>query len=121
MLETISLFDNGGPSARTSTARVLTLNLYDYSVVEPRRFVPPDDIVALSQGNAQRLPNGNYLVNWGQAGAVTEFRAGDAQPIFHAYLDSGALNSGAQSYRGFRFEWEGRASEDACHRRPAGC
>lgn len=76
------------------------------TVVLIKSLSSPDHLLAPSQGNVQLLPNGNVFVNWGQAGAVTEFRANDSVPIFHARLDSGPLG-GVQSYRGFRFNWTG--------------
>ncbi|KAK3353752.1 ASST-domain-containing protein [Lasiosphaeria hispida] len=122
-IETISFFDNAARSDRQrgggldqinpqSSARIFRLNHTDNTATEVQRFLGPDGgLVAPSQGNAQVLPNGNVFVNWGQAGAVTEFRGRDATPVFHAYLDSGALAPGVQSYRGFRYEWEGRPRE----------
>lgn len=71
----------------------------------------PDRVLAVSQGNTQILPNGNFFVNWGQTGSITEFRANDSTPIFNAYLDSGELGAGVQNYRGFRFEWTGKPKE----------
>ncbi|KAK3381706.1 ASST-domain-containing protein [Podospora didyma] len=96
-IETISLFDNAA--------------LTDGTKIRPSssKYSPP--LMTYLQGNAQVLPNGNVFVNWGQAGAVTEFRGSGAEPLFHAYLDSGSLGPGVQSYRGFRYEWEGRPRE----------
>ncbi|KAG0153344.1 hypothetical protein PDIDSM_5197 [Penicillium digitatum] len=120
-VETISFFDNSARSDRQRTggvdylhphsrARIVQLNHTDGTAIEVQTFNPPDLLSAPSQGNAQVLENGNVFVNWGQAGAVTEFTA-DGSPIFHAYLDSGILALGAQSYRGFRYEWEGYPRE----------
>lgn len=73
--------------------------------------VPPDGLLAKSQGSTQVLDNGNVLVNWGSAGAVTEFNS-DAEPIFHAYLDSIDTEIRAQNYRAFKYEWHGYPTED---------
>ncbi|KAK0642074.1 ASST-domain-containing protein [Cercophora newfieldiana] len=115
-IETISLFDNAALTDGTrfhpsSSARIFQLNHTSNTATELRRFPAPDGLSAQSQGNAQVLPNKNVFVNWGQAGAITEFRGSDAKPTFHAYLDSGPLGPGVQSYRGFRYEWEGRPRE----------
>lgn len=72
--------------------------------------VPPDGLLAKSQGSTQVLENGNVLVNWGSAGAVTEFN-GDAEPIFHAYLDSIDTDKKVQNYRAFKFDWHGFPAE----------
>ncbi|CAG9955578.1 unnamed protein product [Clonostachys rosea f. rosea IK726] len=121
MIETISFFDNSARSDRQraggvdrlhphSRARIVQLNNTDNTAKEVKTFIPPDMLSVPSQGNVQVLHNQNVFVNWGQEGAVTEFRP-DGTPIFHAYLDSGALAPGVQSYRGFRYEWTGFSSE----------
>ncbi|KAK1767869.1 ASST-domain-containing protein [Phialemonium atrogriseum] len=117
-IETISLFDNGdGVGGSPSAARVYRLDHAARAAAEVRAYPAPDGLWAASQGNAQVLPlpgggagNGNVFVNWGSAGAVTEFAPG-GEVLFHAYLDSGPGGRTAQSYRGFRFEWEGRSGE----------
>lgn len=80
------------------------------TVREIRTYRPPDDLVAYSQGNAQFLPEGNVFVNWGQAGAVTEYSP-EGDVLFHAYLDSGP-NRHVRSYRGFRYPWTGYSPEE---------
>lgn len=121
MIETISFFDNSARSDRQRTGgvdllhphsrgRIVQLNHTDGTASEVQTFMPPDNLSVWSQGNVQVLASGNAFVNWGQVGAVTEFRP-DGTPIFHAYLDSGALAPGVQSYRGFRYEWSGYSSE----------
>lgn len=52
-------------------------------------------------------------MNWGSAGAVTEFSP-DGDVIFHAYLESGDLwrNGNVQNYRGFKFNWTGVPNEE---------
>lgn len=57
------------------------------------------------------LPNGNVFINWGQAGAVTEY-SNDGDVLFHAYLDSAPVGNLVQSYRGFRFNWTGVPTEE---------
>ncbi|KPM40235.1 hypothetical protein AK830_g6328 [Neonectria ditissima] len=117
-VETISFFDNSawtfGPDENQaatlrphSRALIVQLNHADNSASVLQSYTSPDRLSAASQGNAQVLANGHVFVNWGQEGAVTEFRA-DGTPIFNAFLDTGAA---VQSYRGFRFEWTGRPSE----------
>lgn len=120
--QVISLFDNAARSnghrgggvdqiSDHSKAKVVLLDTTglksNWSATLQRALPNPEHILATSQGNVQTLPNGNIFVNWGQAGMVTEYRANDSEAIFHAHLDSGAIGTGVQSYRGFRFNWRG--------------
>lgn len=41
---------------------------------------------------------------------MTEFKA-DGTPLFHAYVDSGYLDLGAENYRAFRYNWTGIPNE----------
>ncbi|OAQ97648.1 hypothetical protein LLEC1_05610 [Akanthomyces lecanii] len=118
----ISLFDNAARSNGhqgnytesahdRSSAKVLRLDTKSWKASVVKSVSAPDHLLALSQGNAQTLSNSNIFVGWGQAGAVTEFRARDDKPIFHAYLDSGDIGYGVQSYRAFRFPWTGKPRE----------
>jgi hypothetical protein len=43
-------------------------------------YVPPDSLLSKSQGSTHILTNGNALVNWGSAGAVTEYNSKD-EPV----------------------------------------
>lgn len=118
LTERISLFDNEGHSqfepghgvGGSSRAKYIELNHAAGTVREIQTFWAPDGLVANSQGNAQFLPGGNIFVNWGQAGAVTEFGP-DGEVLFHAYLDS-YPNKDVQGYRGFRSPWTGFSGED---------
>ncbi|KAL2816966.1 ASST-domain-containing protein [Aspergillus granulosus] len=115
-LERISFFDNADHSqpghglGQSSRARYIELDHSTKTVREIQTFWPPEDLVANSQGNAQFLGNGNVFVNWGQAGAITEFSA-EGEVLFHAHLDS-YPSLDVQSYRGFRAPWVGFSSEE---------
>ena len=78
---------------------------------EVATFVAPFGLSTKSQGNLQKLPNGNVFINWGQAGAITEF-AWNGDVLFHAFLDSEPKGLNVQSYRGFRANWTGTPSEE---------
>jgi len=93
-----------------SSGKLLELDTRTWTVKLVQKFNPPDDLLAPSQGNVQILPSGNAFINWGQAGAVTEFKS-NGEPIFHAYVDSLPFGKGVHSYRGFRFHWTGRPTE----------
>ena len=107
---TLSLFDNHeGDQAREAEeqSRGLVLRL-DEDLREAtlvRQYTHPTEILSVSQGNMQTLPNGNVFVGWGSAPVFSEFAA-DGQFLF-----SGRFPQGTNSYRAFRYEWEGRPSE----------
>ena len=116
----ISFFDNGGARKpgeipefeNLSSAKLVELNTKVWTAKLVQSFPAPDNLFAFSQGNNQPLPNGNAFVNWGSAGAITEF-APNGGAILHAYLDSGELfkNGAVQNYRGFKFNWTGTPTE----------
>jgi len=66
-----------------------------------RQLRRPAAITSNSQGDVQRLPNGRYVVGWGQVADVSEFAA-DGRLMFDAHLPKGE-----QSYRDYRFDWVG--------------
>ncbi|PGH12235.1 hypothetical protein AJ79_04415 [Helicocarpus griseus UAMH5409] len=119
--EVISLYDNSahgteddhGHQVHThpfSRGKIIKVNTKTWKATIVQAYHPPDNLLSKSQGSTQLLPNGNVLVGWGSEGAVTEFRA-DGTPIFHAYMDSGALGLGVQNYRAFRYNWTGLPNE----------
>ncbi|KAG7122387.1 hypothetical protein HYQ44_003285 [Verticillium longisporum] len=115
-LETISFFDNGAHSASVqirpySRARVVQLNHTSGVATSLRTYDAPDGLSARTQASVQLLPNGNMFVDWGEAGAVTEFSHG-GQVLFHAYLDSAPVSRFVQSYRGFRANWTAIPAEE---------
>ncbi|PYH95518.1 hypothetical protein BO71DRAFT_377430 [Aspergillus ellipticus CBS 707.79] len=106
--ETISFFDNSADGTITfnnvSRALFVELNHLDNTATIRRKATAPYAIQADSQGNVQALPNGKLFVNWGQAGAFTEFSADD-RVIYHAWIEDGV------SYRGFLSNWTGTPYE----------
>ncbi|KAM0498995.1 hypothetical protein D7B24_007132 [Verticillium nonalfalfae] len=115
-LETLSFFDNGAHSAPVkirpySRARIVQLNHTSGVATSLHTYDAPDGLSARTQGSVQLLPNGNVFVNWGEAGAVTEFSYG-GQVLFHAYLDSAPVSTFVQSYRGFRANWTAIPAEE---------
>jgi hypothetical protein len=102
---TFSVFDNGASPKVHDESRVLILRIdrETDSVILDKQFTHPEPISAQAEGNAQRLPNGDYFVNWGFGGFVAEF-APDGTLVFDAKLPPEV-----ESYRGFRFAgWHGR-------------
>jgi Arylsulfotransferase (ASST) len=102
----ISLFDNhasttgGGPSR----ALILDVDTRGRTATMAAEARHPDKVSAGTQGNTQVLPGGRLFVGWGSEGRVTEFTpAGDL--VFDATF------APADSYRAYRYEWEGRPTE----------
>ncbi|KAJ5713970.1 uncharacterized protein N7483_011151 [Penicillium malachiteum] len=116
-IERISFLDNANSDAqphhftgRVSRIRYIELNHTTKSISEIWTYPAPDDLIAVAQGSLQFLPNGNAFVNWGSAGAITEYSE-NGTILFHAYLDS-YPSEYVHSYRGFRSNWTGISSEE---------
>jgi hypothetical protein len=100
----LTLFDNSaGPKVRPqSRGLVLHLDVKRMRASVIRNFVHRPPIVAVDQGNMQRLPNGNYLVGWGHEPRFTEFGP-RGTILFDARFGRGRVDS----YRAYRFRWVG--------------
>jgi hypothetical protein len=63
-------------------------------------------VLAATQGNVQVLPNGNVFVGWGSEPVLSEFdREG-------RLLFSAAFPVEGESYRTFRFPWNGQPQDE---------
>jgi hypothetical protein len=102
---TLTMFDNeAAPRLRKqSRGLVLRVNERRRIVTLAHSFVHTPPLVAVDQGNMQKLPNGNYVVGWGHQPYVTEFG-----PHGKTLLDLRFGRSGVDSYRAYRFRWVGR-------------
>jgi len=101
---TISVFDNGAAPKRHDESRVLFLHLSRETRKARlvRRVIHRPSILAINQGNAQRLANGDLLVGWGHTPYVTEY---DKRGRVVLDLRFGRR---ADTYRAYRFPWIGR-------------
>ncbi len=109
----ITLYDNGNTNdpqySRAVEYQLNEVNKTATKVWEYRN--QPDDFYGGARGNAQRLPNGNTVINWGRAQSgstlpvVTEVQP-DGTKAFEMYF----INN-ESSYRAFRHVWEGRPFE----------
>jgi hypothetical protein len=108
---TLTLFDNeAAPKLRKqSRGLVLRVDERHKTVTLVHSFVHTPPLVAVDQGNMQRLSNGHYVVGWGHQPYVTEFGP-HGKPV----LDLRFGRSGVDSYRAYRFAWVGRP-----HSKPA--
>ncbi|RAK75870.1 arylsulfotransferase family protein [Aspergillus fijiensis CBS 313.89] len=109
--ETISFFDNSNAGTglvynNVSRALVVELDLHTKTATVLREAPAPYGISAASQGDAQFLDDGRVFVNWGSAGAMTEFDADD-EVVYHAWIAEEGM-----SYRGFLGNWTGTPAEE---------
>ena len=103
---TYTMFDNeAAPKLRRqSRGLVLRIDERRKTVTLLHSFVHTPPIVAVDQGNMQKLPNGHYLVGWGHEPYVTEFG-----PRGTTLLDlKFGPSFGVDSDRAYKFPWVGR-------------
>jgi hypothetical protein len=103
---TLTVFDDGlgpgGQSGAQSRALRIRVNMKTRRATLISAFTNSPPIQASSQGNVQRLPDGNTVVGWGNAHYFTEFdRRGREQFLGH-------FGGPIQTYRAFRFPWTGQ-------------
>jgi Arylsulfotransferase (ASST) len=101
---TISLFDNEAAPQTAGESRgiVLRLDLRRRHATLVRSFVHRPPLVAVDQGNMQRLPDGHFFVGWGHQPYFTEYSA-TGRVLFDA-----RFGTDDNSYRAYRFQWEGK-------------
>ncbi|MBN1996196.1 aryl-sulfate sulfotransferase, partial [candidate division KSB1 bacterium] len=100
------LFDNGNEhNPRVSRAVEYEINAEDKIATLVWEFRDTPDKYAHYMGNAQRLPNGNTLINWaeGNLPKITEVRP-NGEKAFEMNWEKKY-----DTYRVFRFPWKGKA------------
>ena len=100
----ISMFDNGSdpPKEKQSRGLLLAPNLTNHTVTLVKQFTnPTKTLLAESQGNAEALPGGNWLLGYGRLPNFTEFDASG-----HVLLD-GTLGRNVQNFKTFISPWSG--------------
>lgn len=104
---TISIFDNGAAPRvhRESRGVVVSLNAQQKTATLLGQIARPQPILTESQGNIQALANGDWFVGWGQVSDFSEFNSA-GQLLFDAHMPGHV-----QSYRAFRFAWEGMPAQ----------
>ena len=70
-----------------------------------RSYEHQNPLVAGSQGNVQALPNGDWMVGWGQAGYLSEVDPA-GQVLFNAHLPPDW-----ESYRTYVLPWSGQPAQ----------
>jgi hypothetical protein len=104
---TISVFDNGGVPKVHSQSRglVLAVNTQARTDTVVAEYDHPTPLAAGSQGDIQRLENGDVFIGWGAEPYFSEFSAG-GQLLYDAHM-----HGTYQSYRTYRFAWAGAPSD----------
>jgi hypothetical protein len=105
---TITVFDNGATPAVHSQSRAIELRLDSQqrtATLVRERAHPGRALVAGSQGNLQALPDGAWVVGWGESPYVSEFAA-SGELVFDAHLPASY-----ESYRAYRLQWSARPSQ----------
>jgi hypothetical protein len=104
----ISLFDDqaGPPVKPPSRGEIVRLDLKARTATLVQQLVRGSGpLTTFSQGNAQSLPGGGWMVGWGGLPNMTEFNA-QGQIVYDAQLPTGE-----NSYRTYRLPWAGQPSE----------
>jgi hypothetical protein len=104
----ISLFDDEGfpPIKPPSRAEVIKLDLQAKTATLANQLVRTSGpLITTSQGNAQTLPGGGWMVGWGGLPNFTEFN-GQGQIVYDAQLPTGE-----NSYRVYREPWAAQPRE----------
>ena len=100
-----TVFDNGNdhnPPVSRAVEYELDPNAMTATLVWEYRATP--DRYAYYQGNAQRLPNGNTLINF----VLAEYpKVTEVSPEGEIEFEMGFLSGGINAYRVFRFPWTG--------------
>ncbi|MCJ1350954.1 MAG: hypothetical protein MMC33_000936 [Icmadophila ericetorum] len=111
----LSIFDNGfngimAPTASSSSAIVLLLDLLARTAQVVERYTPPFDSpvqYAALFGAVNFQSNGNRFIGWGAS--MSEYTQ-ESQLLFHAEWDTGSDLS--RSYRAYKGPWIGRPTTD---------
>jgi len=97
----VSVFDNGGPPSGLRDSRGLVVQIdertHTVSLVTSVAIRTP--IFAETQGDLERLPDGNWWIGWGNVNECSEVSANGRQ-LFEAHTPAGS-----ESYRTLRFAW----------------
>lgn len=111
----ISLFDDGccastsSPPESKAHGLILKLDFQNMTANVDRAYYHDPMLYVPSQGNLQKLSNGNQLVGWGQEPYVSEFaNAGNTErnPSLNFLYDMQFPNQNL-SYRAFKNKWRG--------------
>jgi len=100
---TITVFDNGAHPKVHDQSRGIVIEIDEekMSATLLQEYTSPEKLLTTSQGNVQLLPNDNVFIGWGSAPFISEYSY-EGELLFNARFPSDV-----ESYRAFRFPWEG--------------
>ena len=103
-LDSYSVFDNGGPPSDEphSQGKVVQINPQAATAKLVATIRIPTPIFAQTQGDLERLPDGNWWIGWGDVNESSEVSASGIQ-LFEAHTPAGS-----ETYRSLRFAWSGQ-------------
>ena len=105
-LSRLTFFDNAADgktnSSSQSSGMLVRLNHTTMTARLETQFFAPGGLLSRSQGNVQRLPNGNYFIGWGAEAYVSEHLP-DGTCIFFANFGMDKVSN----YRAYKFPWMG--------------
>jgi hypothetical protein len=107
---TLTVFDNEAgnfPVGKKSRAITLVLDETKHTATLKTALSHPRGLLTATQGDVQKLPNGDTFVGFGSQRWFSEF-----SPTGQLLFD-GHLATGNDSYRAYRFPWTGTPSEPA--------
>jgi hypothetical protein len=102
---TLTVFDNGASNIEQDEAvsRALVLDVDEGSRTARLRRAYEGNVLSKSQGNAQRLPDGDTVVGWGDQPVYSQFDR-DGTLEYEARLPA-VRTASVHSYRAFRYPW----------------
>ncbi len=104
--DVFSVFDNGGPPSAEPHSRgaVIAIDRRSNTAKLVATVSIATPIFAQTQGDLQRLPDGNWWIGWGNINESSEVSASGRQ-LFEAHTPAGS-----ETYRSLRFSWSGQPS-----------
>jgi hypothetical protein len=104
--DTVSVFDNGGPPSglRYSRGLVVRIDPRTRAATLVASVAISTPIFSQTQGDLERLPDGDWWIGWGNVNESSEVSPG-GRHLFEAHTPAGS-----ESYRTLRFAWSARPS-----------
>ncbi|KAJ5614011.1 hypothetical protein N7528_007665 [Penicillium herquei] len=107
----VSLYNNGyngfNRTHAYSAGMIILIDHVDNTALQIRDYKPYiHDLISSSQGNLQRLPNGNVFMGWGNNRYVSEHDE-EGNIVLWAEFAAGPV----MNYRAMKFDWEGNPTD----------
>ncbi len=98
-------YDNGRFDTRSSQVHEYELDEQNKIATHVWTYVPDTMVFGTGRGNAQRLPNGNTMIGWGNVRGTPKPVATEVTPDGRKVWELHFDNPGVGSYRAFRFPY----------------